>query len=321
MKTPQPGFTATTTSTILSPPPHHTLCKTYPLLSSSKSWYLKAMIKLWPSADPQLTPRPGAVERNPFDDLALGHSPPSISPGHRTPTLHHHLLNTNSSGSYHSSTSLFGPTSPPALGAVTADLTPLASPNFIPALPTTSLSLHAPDFKMQQRPPPPRNKSLLNTNNPTASQASSPSSLSTSHQSAGASSSKGQIHVKLIQARGLNVHNSNSRPYVVVQFEQNEFVSRDPTDETDKEVKGTPSTVSARNGSSSALNALGAIGSKIDLASRRGSGNSSGSSPASSVSSGKSSNGGIFGRVSAHNPVWKHEVSLCVSQPLSSTFH
>jgi len=232
--------------------------------------------------------------------------------GHQTPTYHHHLLSTHSP---------YLPSSPSANGgAVAADLTPLgtnALGAFAAALPTTHLSLHAPEFNMQQPPSTTRtaipNKSLAT---PAPSSSSAPSAAAASQTS----SSKGQIHVKLIQARGLNVRMMHARPYVVVQFEQNEFVSRDPTNETDKEVKGTATNLS-RNGSSNALSVLGAIGSKAAAldASRRGK-SSANSSPASSVSSGKSSIGstvavggfsnGLFGRLSAHNPVWKHEVSL-----------
>ncbi|EGO01719.1 hypothetical protein SERLA73DRAFT_48914 [Serpula lacrymans var. lacrymans S7.3] len=134
--------------------------------------------------------------------------------------------------------------------------------------------------------------------------------------------SKGQIHVKLISARSLNISSINARPYVVVQFEQNEFVSRDPTDETDKEVKGIATALS-RVSSSNALSALTAIGSRgpVDTAKRGKS--SAGSTPASSLSSsGKppispaaapGSANGLFGRLSAHNPVWKHEVSFDVT--------
>ncbi|KAG0705436.1 kinase-like domain-containing protein [Suillus ampliporus] len=124
-------------------------------------------------------------------------------------------------------------------------------------------------------------------------------------------SSKGQIHVKLISARGLNVSSVRSRPYVVVQFEQNEFVSRDPTDEMDKEVKGT-ATVLSRASSSIALSAL--------VVPRPPGKASAGNSPSSSVSSKQpppvilpSTAHGLFGRLSAHNPVWKHEVSFDVT--------
>ncbi|PCH41145.1 Pkinase-domain-containing protein [Wolfiporia cocos MD-104 SS10] len=123
--------------------------------------------------------------------------------------------------------------------------------------------------------------------------------------------SKGQIHVKLIQARGLSVRSSTSRPYCVVQFEQNEFVSRDPTDETDKEVKGLPS----RTSSSNALSALGALAGRNGSA--RGSGSLSGSPTNGGLKSGLAS--GLFGaaRISATNPVWKHEVSFDVTSDLS----
>lgn len=280
-----------------------------------------AMIKLWPSTPlDQLTPRagPNGQERNPFDNI----SPPSpTSPGQTTPSssYHHHLLHKHPSYvSALSTASANGTGGTPK----PADLTPLASPslgNFVAALPTTHLSLHAPDFNMQQ-PPTSSRKALSNI--PSASPAS-PSSKSSSSVSSAAGTggpSKGQIHVKLIQARGLNVLSIHARPYVVVQFEQNEFVSRDPTDETDKEVKGTATNL-ARNGSSTAVSALGAIGSKaalaLDMAARKDSANNS---PSSSVSSGKStpattatsgpSSGLLFNRLSAHNPVWKHEVSL-----------
>ncbi|KAJ7047598.1 kinase-like domain-containing protein [Mycena alexandri] len=110
----------------------------------------------------------------------------------------------------------------------------------------------------------------------------------TSSAGLASSSSKGQIHVKLIQGRGLHVQPAG-RPYVVVQFEQNEFVSRDPIGEADKEVKGTPTTLASSN-----------------------------SPPASSIpSSSALSNDGLFGRISAHNPVWKHEVSFDVTSEAS----
>lgn len=131
------------------------------------------------------------------------------------------------------------------------------------------------------------------------------------------------MHVKLISARGLNVRSSRARPYVVVQFEQNEFVSRDPTDEADKEVKGVAINLS-RNSSSTALSALGVLSNKVapgvgtnGHSNGHGTANghsnrSNGHTPSSSAGSGKSGLSAMFGagRISAHNPVWKHEVSL-----------
>ncbi|TRM68345.1 putative serine/threonine protein kinase [Schizophyllum amplum] len=150
--------------------------------------------------------------------------------------------------------------------------------------------------------------------------APSPSSTAQQSSSAGPSASKGQIHVKLIQARGLNVSSSAARPYVVVTYEQSEFVSRDPTDETDKEVRGVPRTTNGAStpvypppasSSSTALAALGKVSAAMDKAASGF--KSTNTSPASSVSSDKS----LFGRVSAHNPVWKHEVSFDVTSSKS----
>ncbi|KDR83366.1 hypothetical protein GALMADRAFT_55345 [Galerina marginata CBS 339.88] len=162
-----------------------------------------------------------------------------------------------------------------------------------------------------QQPPPGKLISALSASSP----APAPPHTATS---------RGQIHVKLIQARALNVRNIHARPYVVVQFEQNEFVSRDPIPETDKEVKGTPINLS-RQTSSNAINALGAIGSKAAAldARRKNSRGSKDSSPSSSlpITLAPSHSGGIstglFGRLSPNNPVWKHEVSFDVTSEQS----
>jgi hypothetical protein len=284
------------------------------------SFRISNMIKLWPSTlspfdSDQLTPKAGlGGQENPFEVA----EPPSATQGSRTPTLiqsyHHHLLHAN-------------PPTPANLTMIprsaSADLTPQlpgapvvpTSPGGTLALPTTHLSLHAPDFNMRQPPPPKQRKSGPDKSSTPSS--SSASSSSTANSALGpsptaAGPSKGQIHVKLIQARGLNVRSVNARPYAVVQFEQNEFVSREPTDEMDKEVKGTPINLS-RNGSSSALSALAAIGSKALPDALKLAKHSGGSSPSSSGKSSFAAPNNLFGRLSAHNPVWKHEVSLCVS--------
>lgn len=265
------------------------------------------MIRLWPGDNNQLTPR---AEKNPFDHHH--HHPTTLhhtyvpSPGPSTPTTHP-LLAANSPfiPSAALASSAYG-----GGGSVTSDLTPTGTSSlggFPAAQPTTQLSLHAPVFNMQQPPPGNRNKSLASIIT---------SSPSTPPQT---TASKGQIHVKLIQARALNVRTMHARPYVVVQFEQNEFVSRDPTDETDKEVKGT---AISRQPSSNAVSALGAIGSKAAAldASKKGSrASSTNPSPSSSVAPKSSlppiggAPNGLFGRLSAHNPVWKHEVSFDVT--------
>ena len=198
--------------------------------------------------------------------------------------------------------------SPTALSSVDCNNVPttptlLLTPTFTSELvtktqiasPTTTF--HAPVFNIME-PPKPKSKPPPSQPSPNP-QASGPS--------------KGQIHVKLIQARGLNVPSLQARPYIVVQFEQNEFVSRDPTDETDKEVKGVATTLS-RTSSSTALATLNAIGNRASTDKRNGSitpnGRVPNSQPVKSLLSSKTN--GILGSTlrSAHNPVWKHEVSL-----------
>ena len=357
----------------------------------------KPMLKLWPSSPSvdQLTPKASltnhAERQNPFEaqlaqlgpfsPSASAHPPssPSSQPP-RSPSAygfqHHHLLSTHARSRYgsHSSSqiirvdnnrSMAGSGSSSSLGG---DLTPVAAgqtpptghaSSFAAAIPTTQLSLHAPEFKMQRPPPSRRNVeqdkcdaqqtssqategsgSSTNGSSPPQSIAHSASTSTTASSTTSATGSngsspthstdsRGQLHVKLIQARGLNVHSIHARPYVVVQFEHNEFVSREPTHESEKEVKGVATNLS-RDSSSTALNALGAISSRAVQAAKRSATNSANTSPQSSVSSGRSgkvlapngdgplppssaSTNGLFGVLSAHNPVWKHEVSLYVS--------
>ncbi|CCL99436.1 uncharacterized protein FIBRA_01454 [Fibroporia radiculosa] len=314
-----------------------------PSTHSSSPLYLSAlfrvsaakMLKFWPTSPADLTPRAGPdgrERRNPFDlptDDDLHHQPRQhrLDSAHppSSPSYHHHLLSTH----HHLPSPLVSAPSgnaPDPSSHLPAPLTPGSA--FPAALPTTSLSLHAPVFNMQQPPPP---KHPGTSRQPSAKP--SPSSSASSSLSAGTNvsvqqtaaltasgPSKGQIHVKLIQARGLNVRSSASRPYVVVQFEQNEFVSRDPTDETDKEVKGIATNLS-RNSSSNALSALGAL-NKATATGRNSSarGSQSGSPSSSNNSSLKTSAlaTGLFGsRISATNPVWKHEVSFDVTSDLS----
>ncbi|KAK7695957.1 hypothetical protein QCA50_000596 [Cerrena zonata] len=343
------------------------------------------MLKFWPSTPADLTPRPAPNGQNPFEAALAPQAQQKYANDNKdrrvqqqaapttptTPSYHHQLLNTH----HHLlSPSISAPTEP-SLGS---DLAPqphaLASGPLTPsgissaaatALPTTSLSLHAPVFNMQQPPPP---KFLNNTSsstttatatrpappNPapsaltltatkhaapnvtsphtsTSSHASSSNGssngVSASNGSAAASPSRGQIHVKLIQARGLHIRSASARPYVVVQFEQNEFVSRDPIEESEKEIKGVATNLS-RNSSSTALSALGALNNRAGrLPGTNGStGSSSNSSrgstvhsPSSSAGSGRSGLGVMFGsRLIAHNPVWKHEVSFDVTSEQSA---
>ncbi|KAI0347183.1 kinase-like protein [Trametopsis cervina] len=181
--------------------------------------------------------------------------------------------------------------------------------------------------RQQQQPPSGIAKSASassSLSNSSSNSSNSSNSSSNSHNSASGTSgpSRGQIHVKLIAARGLNVRTSRARPYVVVQFEQNEFVSRDPTEESDKEIKGVATNLSRTNSSS----ALSALNPNLYPNPNGNNHNSTQSgalkehTPSSSAGSGKA--GGIasvFGaRLSAHNPVWKHEVSFDVTSEESA---
>lgn len=302
------------------------------------------MLRLWPNNnDPQLTPK--ASEKNPFEHAqahahhhSLSHRPYPCSPGPQTPTSVHPLLAAAPLSPYLQMSSTQGSVS------LNPDLTPTLShpPAFASAQPTTHLSLHAPVFNMQQ-PPPGKKSSMLTSSSSTKTSPSSSSSRSTSSTAAtsvasappqapapSSAVSRGQLHVKLLQARALTVRGSQARPYVVVQFENNEFVSRDPIPETEREVKGAPTNLS-RQPSSNAINALGAIGYRD---AKRRSKESKDSSPpsslvaaatrvlhptaASSSTAPPSSSGittGLFGRLSPHNPVWKHEVTLYVHAP------
>lgn len=299
------------------------------------------MMKFWPSspaindlATPRASSTNGQVDRNPFDML-----PQSPRPGIASSPSgggHHPLLTPTKLSLPPGSP--FGPALP---SSATADRTPLASPTAT-ASPTTSLSIHAPVFnsflpqtnmslnlpksKLKNQPQQEQEQEQQLDTAPTPS-SSAASSVSTGRSSSPTytttSSSLGQIHVKLIEARGLNITNASARPYVVVQFEQNEFISRDPIAEGEREVRGVPRPTmgsrqsSAQNLATAAMNALGAIGNK-DQARRKGSNGSNGSSGSSTaassssatvVSTTSSTGGGLFGRLS-QNPVWKHEVSL-----------
>ena len=234
--------------------------------------------------------------------------------------IHHRLLQVPSGPVYGTESAPDGPLSPTSATKLNLTTT---------ALPTTHLSLHAPDFDMHPNRSSHSCTPPLSTTPVSSTLASSPSRphhTQSAPTPSASSSSRGQIHVKLISARGLNTAAINSRPYVVVVFEDNEFVSRDPTDEHDKEVRGIATNLS-RTSSSVAISTLGAVGSKASAAAQDAASRTRRPSPVSSSSSNsaKSSlsvpgasgtrtpSNGLLRRRSAHNPVWKHEVSLYVT--------
>ncbi|KAH7105621.1 Pkinase-domain-containing protein [Auriculariales sp. MPI-PUGE-AT-0066] len=330
-----------TGSYLLSSPPHASPSGSTPTGAGGgqSTSYLSAVLKpmaamkLWaPAVQDQATPKPApsnAPEKNPFDQLTASLTPPTASTSSAAvgaavaePAVANVNPTTATKPRKISNSSL--PASTPSLlsGLQSPLLTPLGAtagsptPNtaavsaaFSAAVPTTSLSLHPPDFDMDQLSH--ARKQLSDSELPfTRSGRTSPSAVV-----------KGQLHVKLIQARGLNLRSSHSRPYVVVQFEQSEFISREPTSETEKEVKGTP-VVLSRNASSTALGALGAITKSrpFELASNL---RAKVTTPPTSSSNTPPSSGpptapeAALGRSSA-NPMWKHEVSFDVMSDTSS---
>ena len=308
-------------------------------------------------------------ERNPFDALApeVSAKPKPIStsasstsaanagtqPTGGTPRSPsgffqaHHLLNSrNRSSSVASNASNGGDITPLAVNCAPPVLSH-AQTDFASAITKSMnlpLNLHVP--KMSS--PAPSSGKSSNNDLAAASQTQATTSLNNAHlrpmgappsvaaspssssASSGSSSvSRGQLHVKLIQARNLHVRSLHARPYIVVQFEQNEFVSREPIHELEKEARGVATSLNthSRTPSSTAISALGAINSRAIEHAKRSAVNSANTSPQSSVSSGRSTlapsiangnghvngsanGGGLFGGLSAHNPVWKHEVSL-----------
>ncbi|KAG8863741.1 hypothetical protein FRB96_007578 [Tulasnella sp. 330] len=231
-------------------------------------------------------------------ELKEAHSSPSS--GARTPTTpggshhHHHLLNL----SHHQS----------------HDLPRASSSLAVSTLPTTQISLNPPEFMMK---PPPLSRNATAKALPTqatlAVNAASDSVEDTAtaveevQDANNRGQSRGQIHIKVIQARGLRVASSSSKPYVVVQFENNEFISRDPISDKEKEVRGVPQPLS-RNNSSNALSSLGIL--KASDAAARGRQNSG---PHLGVGGNLITGHLPFGAViQPNNPVWKHEVTFDV---------
>ena len=221
--------------------------------------------------------------------------------------------------------------------------TPMATtpPAGIPtAQPTTQLTITPPEFTLKSTPPPGGVKTPTVSSSPP--QTSQIAAYASKSPTAAPRYARGQLHVKLIEASGLNVKSTNSRPYVVVVYEQNEFVSREPILQHEKEARGTPAPLS-RQGSSSALAALNGIQHKFKIeprqaqpasssatannaplstsagsSSRSSSGSSGGSkaakstpTPAAQAPGPSTAARGLLGtNLSAMNPVWKHEVSL-----------
>ncbi|GAA5913655.1 hypothetical protein JCM5296_007275 [Sporobolomyces johnsonii] len=184
-------------------------------------------------AQDQTTPK-ASDQRNPFDFLSAvtpsrkpssagtatspasshlhsqSHSH-SVPPGTRTPTLRPSHSYTGSSGASPGAHNGFGSAGSDGL------ITPGASTPVTPggrAPPTTAISRTEPDFSFKTQP-----------------------SALTRRQTS-QSAPRGKLLVKLISARHLSPPSAASRPYVVVTFDQNEFVSREPIHEEGEEATG-----------------------------------------------------------------------------------
>jgi len=108
----------------------------------------------------------------------------------------------------------------------------------IPGSPSRRRSIqhHSPPIVCSS-PPANRPSIALSTNEPDFSFKTQPSALT--RQKNNQSAPRGKLLVKLISARHLSPPSIQSRPYVVVTFDQNEFVSREPIHEEGEEVTGT----------------------------------------------------------------------------------
>lgn len=110
----------------------------------------------------------------------------------------------------------------------------------IPGSPSRRRSIqhhHSPPIVCSS-PPANRPSIALSTNEPDFSFKTQPSAL-TRQKNSNQSAPRGKLLVKLISARHLSPPSIQSRPYVVVTFDQNEFVSREPIHEEGEEVTGT----------------------------------------------------------------------------------
>lgn len=118
---------------------------------------------------------------------------------------------------------------------------------------------------------------------------------------------RGTLNVKLISARNLNVSSASEadpQPYVVMQFEQNEFVSRTPHPVSNPAqvafTQSQPQPMSGRTASGS----LGSITRAFSDAIGRKKGETSGARTP------KTEESTWLGRPGPGDPIWKEEVTL-----------
>ena len=278
----------------------------------------------------QVTPKASA-QANPFDSYGADKARTAASPagsrknsfvrsltgggGARTPT--------------HQKSSLLpidgapGPTTPGAS---------MLSHGISPAPATTALSTAEPNFNFSVNPATLARKTGSGGSSgtsgsgsrttpalPTVAQPSAPATpaADTAKPAKGPSSGssqtqtlpRGKLYVKLIEARGLASASQAARPYVVASFDQSEFVSREALD-SDESEKSDHAPRKADNGTSTP---------RLETAPGPNASGLSRSLEAYRISeAARASNGNGLGQSSpAYNPVWRHEVILCVARSLS----
>ncbi|KAL1405855.1 Serine/threonine-protein kinase [Vanrija albida] len=261
----------------------------------------------------QATPR-ASNQPNPFD--APPPQDPGLTSGSPAPTL----------SKATSALSLYGPGSP--AGGPNGIRTP-TSHGFGPigtpgaAQPTTAVTvgdtldgvsgmgfgLHEPPKLLKTTPGGART--------PQGDGSSTPVNESADAQVGGGSSGsiRGTLNVKLIQARGLNVQpNTDAQPYVVMQFEQNEFVSRTP------HAVSTPAAVPFTQsqpqplGRTASAGGLGSITRAFADAMGRKRPEPSGAQTPKAEETQQPS---WLGRPGPGDPIWKEEVTFDLTQPSS----
>ena len=148
-------------------------------------------------------------------------------------------------------------------------------------------------------------------------EASAPMAQNQSH--AANSQPRGTLNVKLVSARGLAVSHAadaNPQPYVVMTFEQNEFVSRPPHANSSlsavpfTQAQPTPVTPGNLTRSTSGLAVSTITRAFADAV--RGKKKDAEASGAQTPRAEEPSGGGWLGKPGPGDPVWKEEVSLCV---------
>ncbi|BEJ10715.1 hypothetical protein CspHIS471_0101370 [Cutaneotrichosporon sp. HIS471] len=124
---------------------------------------------------------------------------------------------------------------------------------------------------------------------------------------------RGTLNVKLIQARGLHVNTDHEpQPYVVMQFEQNEFVSRTPQPVSHpSHVPFTQSQPQPLGRTSSG--GLGSITRAFAGAMGRGKGKDGARTPKPEDGAA----GSWFGKPGPGDPIWKEEVTFDLTQSSS----